>query len=79
VTWLWIQPLLSASGRNRLSDVSQIPSQVCAEALSQIMEQPFYDTLRTQQQLGYIVFSGDAALLCAALGHLVCTMRHGGY
>jgi len=32
--------------------------QVLLELLGQIIDQPFYDTLRTQQQLGYIVFSG---------------------
>lgn len=29
-----------------------------ADVLSAIMEQPFFDRLRTQQQLGYLVFSG---------------------
>lgn len=28
------------------------------ELLSQLIEQPFYDDLRTRQQLGYLVFSG---------------------
>jgi len=32
---------------------------VTAELLSQLVEQPFYDELRTQQQLGYLVFSGE--------------------
>lgn len=32
--------------------------QVIAELLSELVEQPFYDELRTQQQLGYLVFSG---------------------
>lgn len=32
--------------------------RVAAELLSQLIEQPFYDQLRTQQQLGYLVFSG---------------------
>jgi insulysin len=32
--------------------------QMLLELLSVIMEQPFYDELRTKQQLGYIVYSG---------------------
>lgn len=32
--------------------------KVTAELLSELVEQPFYDELRTQQQLGYLVFSG---------------------
>jgi len=31
---------------------------VTAELFSQLVEQPFYEDLRTQQQLGYLVFSG---------------------
>lgn len=35
------------------------PAQyVLLELLSDVLEQPFYNSLRTQQQLGYIVFSG---------------------
>ena len=40
-------------------DVVVLLLQVLMELMGQIVEQPFYDTLRTQQQLGYIVFSGE--------------------
>lgn len=33
-------------------------SRVIAQLLMSIMEDPYYDSLRTQQQLGYLVFSG---------------------
>lgn len=41
----------------------QLPSRapkdyVNLEMLSEVLEQPFYNSLRTQQQLGYIVYSG---------------------
>lgn len=41
----------------------QLPSRepkdyMYLELLSEVIEQPFYNSLRTQQQLGYIVFSG---------------------
>lgn len=41
----------------------QIPSlspddYMCAELLAEVLEQPFYNSLRTKQQLGYIVYSG---------------------
>ena len=31
---------------------------VLLEVLAELVEQPFYNSLRTQQQLGYIVYSG---------------------
>uniref|UniRef100_A0A6T8KCF8 Peptidase M16 N-terminal domain-containing protein n=1 Tax=Hemiselmis andersenii TaxID=464988 RepID=A0A6T8KCF8_HEMAN len=37
-----------------------IKHQVAWEVLAAMMEQPFYNSLRTQQQLGYIVSSGTA-------------------
>ncbi|CAN0108568.1 unnamed protein product, partial [Laminaria digitata] len=33
-------------------------SRVLSQLLMSIMEDPYYDSLRTQQQLGYLVFSG---------------------
>jgi insulysin len=41
----------------------QLPSRdpasyMSLELLSDVLEQPFYNSLRTQQQLGYIVYSG---------------------
>jgi hypothetical protein len=41
----------------------QLPSVVAAdymplELLAEVAQQPFYNSLRTQQQLGYIVFCG---------------------
>ncbi len=41
----------------------QLPSRdvrltVLAELLADVVEQPFYDSLRTKQQLGYIVYAG---------------------
>jgi hypothetical protein len=38
--------------------------------MAQLVEQPFYDSLRTQQQLGYLVFSG--AWDGRGLGLLTC-------
>lgn len=33
-------------------------NRVLAQLLMSIMEDPYYDSLRTKQQLGYLVFSG---------------------
>ena len=35
-----------------------IESRVLAQLLMAIIDDPYYDSLRTQQQLGYLVFSG---------------------
>ncbi|CAM9863247.1 unnamed protein product [Hapterophycus canaliculatus] len=43
---------------HQVSDRS-LESRVLAEALMATMEEAFYDSLRTKQQLGYVVFSGD--------------------
>jgi insulysin len=37
----------------------RIESQVLSELFGTLVEQPFYESLRTQQQLGYLVFSGS--------------------
>jgi len=31
---------------------------VCLQVLCQYLKEPFFDDLRTKQQLGYVVFSG---------------------
>ena len=57
--------------------------QVIAELLSELVEQPFYDELRTQQQLGYLVFSGawtfegGGVVVCwfLGVGSLTCVRR----
>lgn len=36
-----------------------LEARVLAEALMATMEEVFYDSLRTKQQLGYVVSSGD--------------------
>ena len=66
--WCWY-PCLRANnpGPNTNDDNScsafyyQMPSAdeaVLVELLADLVEQPFYDSLRTKQQLGYIVYSG---------------------
>lgn len=42
---------------HQVSDRS-IENRVLAQLLMSIMEDPYYDSLRTKQQLGYLVFSG---------------------
>lgn len=42
------------------------------ELLSELVEQPFYDELRTKQQLGYLVFSGPFLDLFLLLLSLIC-------
>eukprot|EP01038_Epipyxis_sp_PR26KG_P009001 gene9001-12142_t len=41
------------------NDQKQSTDYVYVDLLSDILEEPFYDSLRTKQQLGYIVFSGS--------------------
>ncbi|CAN0472734.1 unnamed protein product, partial [Hapterophycus canaliculatus] len=46
-----------ATPPHQISDRS-VESRVLAEVLMATMKNPFYSTLRTKQQLGYLVFSG---------------------
>lgn len=56
----------------------QVPSKeiedyIMLELLAEVIEQPFYDDLRTQQQLGYIVGSGARAR--EGIKHLTLTAQ----
>lgn len=53
-------PLPSATPAPCFEQVSDrsLESQVLAEVLMATIEEPFYNSLRTKQQLGYMVFSG---------------------
>lgn len=42
----------------QLGMISDAPNRVMAELIAQILHEPFFDRLRTKEQLGYVVFSG---------------------